>query len=131
MGHDFFPLAQSLIDLGNIRRLERRYAEADSLIQEGTDLYVRAQGQHHPNVAFGLAALAKSRYAQGRYDLAEENARKASKIIERLPKSSHYYAGVYTVLGLTLNGPAAHGKLSLCYGRSSRLVRRPRSATTP
>lgn len=103
LGRDFFLLAQSLIDLGNIRRLERRYAEADSLIQEGTDLYARAQGEDHPNVAFGLASLAMSRYAQGRYDLAEENALRASKIIERLPKSSHYSAGVYTVLGLTLN----------------------------
>ncbi len=103
LGKEFFSLAQSLIDLGTIRRLERRYAEADSLIREGTGLYVRAQGPDHPNVAFGLTSLAKSRYDQGRYDLAEEDARKALKIVEKLPKSTHYYAGVYTVLGLTLN----------------------------
>ena len=103
LGNEFFSLAQSLIDLGTVRRLERRYAEADSLIQEGTDLYVRAQGPDHPNVAFGLTALARSRYDQNRYDLAEEDARKALKIIEKLPKSTHYYAGVNGVLGLTLN----------------------------
>jgi len=103
LGNEFFSLAQSLIDLGNVRRLERRYAEADSLIQEGTNLYVRAQGPDHPNVAFGVAALARSRYDQGRYDSAEEDARKALKILENLPKSTHYYASVYSVLGLTLN----------------------------
>lgn len=103
LGRDYFLLAQSLIDLGNIRRLERRYAEADSLIQEGTDLYARAQGADHPNVASGLTSLAKSRYDQGRYDLAEEAARKALKIVDKLPKSISYYASVYSVLGLTLN----------------------------
>jgi tetratricopeptide (TPR) repeat protein len=50
-----------------------------------------------------LTALARSRYDQGRYDLAEEDARKALKIVEKLPQSTHYYAGVYSVLGLTLN----------------------------
>ena len=103
LGNEYFSLAQALIDLGNIRRLERRYAEADSLIQEGTNLYVRAQGADHPNVAFGLTLLAKSRYDQGRYDLAEEDARKALMIVEKLPKGSHYYAGVDSILGLTLN----------------------------
>ena len=103
LGNEYFSLAQSLIDLGNVRRWERRYAEADSLIQEGTDLYARAQGGDHPNVAFGLTSLAGSRYDQGRYELAEQDARKALAIVEKLPKNSHYAAGVNTVLGLTLN----------------------------
>jgi tetratricopeptide (TPR) repeat protein len=103
LGNEYFSLAQALINLGTIRRYERRYTEADSLIQEGTDLYARAQGADHPNVAFGLASLAMSHYAQGRFDVAEQDSRQALKIIEELPKGSHYYAGVYSVLGLTLN----------------------------
>ena len=101
-GGDRFSLAQSLIDLGNIRRLERRYSEADSLIQEGTNLYSQAQGGDHPNVAFGLTTLAMSRYDQGRYALAEQDARRASKIVEKLPKG-HYYAGARLALGLIVN----------------------------
>ena len=103
LGNEYFSLAQALIDLGTVRRFERRYAEADSLIQEGTNLYARAQGAGHPNVAFGLASLAMSHYAQGRYDLAEQDARTAAKIIEKLPHTSHYYAAVSSALGLTLN----------------------------
>src|SRR5207253_713959 len=90
-GGDRFSLAQALIDLGNVRRLERRYAEADALIEEGTNLYAQAQGADHPNVAFGLTTLAMSRYDQGRYDLAERDARRALRIVENLPKG-HYYA---------------------------------------
>jgi tetratricopeptide (TPR) repeat protein len=101
-GGDRFSLAQSLIDLGNIRRLEQRYGEADSLIQEGTNLYAQAQGGDHPNVAFGLTTLAMSRYDQGRYALAEQEARRALKIVEKLPKG-HYYAGARLALGLIVN----------------------------
>ena len=102
-GRDLFSLAQSLIDLGTVRRFEARYAEADSLIQEGTDLYAKMQGAGHPNVAYGLASLAMSHYYQGKYDLAEQDARRALKIVEKLPTGTHYYAGVYNVLGLILN----------------------------
>jgi tetratricopeptide (TPR) repeat protein len=98
-GGDLFSLAQSLIDLGNVRRLEARYKEADSLILEGTDLYARAQGEDHPNVAYGLTSLATAHYYEGRYDLAEQSARKALKIVEKLPKGARQYAAVYLVLG--------------------------------
>lgn len=102
-GGDRVSLAQSLIDLGNIRRLETRYAEADALIQEGTNLYARALGDDHPNVAYGLLSLATSRYYQGRYDPAERNARAALAIVKKLPPGTHYYASAYNVLGLILN----------------------------
>jgi serine/threonine protein kinase len=36
-----FALAQSLIDLGNVRRLQRRYSEAESLIDECTKLLAK------------------------------------------------------------------------------------------
>lgn len=102
-GRDRFSLGQSLIDLGNIRRAEQRYPEAESLIQEGTDLYAQVQGANHPNVAFGLTSLAWAYYYEGRYDLAEEAARKAFKIVELLPNGSHYRAGVNGPLGLSLS----------------------------
>jgi tetratricopeptide (TPR) repeat protein len=102
-GRDRFSLAQSLIDLGNVRRLEHRYAEADALIQEGTDLYAQAQGKDHPNVAYGFLSLSVSRYYQGRYDLAEEDARKALDIVARLGKATHQYAAVIGMLGRILN----------------------------
>jgi len=103
IGNEFFLLAQSLIDLGTVRRLERRYAEADSLIREGTDLYARAQGADHPNAANPNATLGWSRYDQGRYDLAESDARKSLDILAKLPKGIPYYASAYSALGLTLN----------------------------
>ena len=102
-GRDRFSLGQSLIDLGNIRRAEGRYHDAESLIQEGTDLYAQVQGANHPNVAFGLTSLAWAYYYDGKYDLAEEAADNAHKIVETLPNGSHYRAGVYGPLGLSLN----------------------------
>lgn len=96
-------LAQSLIDLGNIRRFQNRYGEADSSIQEGTDLYAQAQGSDHPNVAYGLISLAASRYYQGRYDLAEKDARRAMEIVDKGPARSHYHQSAYMTLALILN----------------------------
>jgi serine/threonine-protein kinase len=96
-------LAQSLIDLGNIRRFQGRYAEAETLIQEGTGLYAQAQGSDHPNVAYGLISLATSRYYAGSYDLAETAARRAVEIVEKRAARSHYHQSAYVALGLILN----------------------------
>jgi tetratricopeptide (TPR) repeat protein len=82
--------------------VEQRYADAESLIQEGTSLYAQVQGATHPNVAFGLTSLAWAYYYDGKYRLAEETARNAFKIVEPLPNGSHYRAGVYGPLGLSL-----------------------------
>jgi eukaryotic-like serine/threonine-protein kinase len=105
-GGDRVSLAQALIDLGNVRRLERRYAEADASIQEGTDLFARALGGDHPNVAYGLMSLATSRYYQARYDAAELDARSALKIVGKLPNGSHYDQTVYITLGRILTKTA-------------------------
>ena len=99
LGSDRFSLAQSLIDLGTVRRLQGRYAEADPLIEEGTNLYIRAQGESHPNVAFGLVSLAQSRYDQGRYDLAEQETHQAIEILDKLPKQTHAHVRAYVSLG--------------------------------
>ena len=96
-------LAQALIDLGNIRRLQGRYAEADASIQDGTDLYAQAQGSDNPNVAYGLISLASSYYHQGRYDLAEIEVRRAIEIVEKHAARSHYHQSAYIALGLILN----------------------------
>jgi tetratricopeptide (TPR) repeat protein len=98
-----FQLPQALVDLGNVRRLERRYPEAESLIQEGTDRFARVQGDDNPNVAFGLAALAMTHHDQGNYEAAEHEARRALAIVETLPHTSHYYADVIAPLGRILN----------------------------
>jgi tetratricopeptide (TPR) repeat protein len=96
-------LAQALIDLGNVRRLQGRYAEADQLIQEGTDLYAQSQAVDNPNVAYGLVSLASSRYYQGQYDLAEQGVRKAMRIVEKLPKNAHARETTNIALALILN----------------------------
>jgi serine/threonine-protein kinase len=106
---DRASLAQSLIDLGNIRRLQGRYDEADRSIQEGTDLYAQSQGADHPNVAYGLVSLASSRYYQGRYDLAEQDARKAVRIVEKLPKNAHARETANMTLALILNKTGRSG----------------------
>ena len=100
-------LAQALIDVGNIRRLQGKYSEADALLKEGTDLYAQAQGGDHPNVAYGLIGLATSRYYQGRYDLAEKDARRAIEIAEKRAAGGHYRQSAYLALGLILNRTGA------------------------
>jgi serine/threonine-protein kinase len=103
-------LAQSLIDLGNVRRLQGRYSEADQLIQEGTDLYAQSQGGDNPNVAYGLVSLANSRYYQRRYDLAEQGVRKAMRIVEKLPKNAHARETTNIALALILNKTGRSGE---------------------
>ena len=98
-----FAMTQTLIDLGNVRRFERRYGEAESLIEEGTKLFAQAQGDDHPNVVFGLTQLVYAYYYEGRYDRAEQEARKAFAMAQKLPKSSHYYRGAEVALGRVLN----------------------------
>ncbi len=123
-----FQLPQALIDLGNVRRLQNRYAEAEAAIQEGTDLYARAQGGDNPNVAFGLAGLAMAHYDERRYDLAEQDARKGLKIVENLPKTSHYYAAAITPLGLILSktGRTNEGEVLLREALAIRAAKAPR-----
>jgi serine/threonine-protein kinase len=98
-----FALAESLIDLGNVRRFQRRFSEAESLIDEGTKLFAKSQGEDHPNVAFGLTSLATAHYYEGRYDLAEQEARKALAIAEKSSKASHTYARASGMLGRVLS----------------------------
>jgi len=97
-----FPLAQALIDLGNVRRFQHRYPEAESLIQEGTNLFAKSLGEDHPNVAFGLTSLSAVYYEEGRYDLAEQDARKALAIAEKSSRTSHVYSRASGMLGRTL-----------------------------
>ena len=97
-----FPLAQALIDLGNVRRFQHRYPESESLIEEGTKLFSKSQGEDHPNVAFGLTSLSAVYYDERRYDLAEQDARKALAIAEKSSKTSHVYARASGMLGRIL-----------------------------
>ena len=99
LGEDHFLLAQSLLDLGNVRCFEGRYAEAEPLIQEGIRLYTEIQGADHPNVAYGLRILGTLHYYEGRYDLAEQDARRILEIVQKLPKGTSYYGTAYAALG--------------------------------
>ncbi|HTI36782.1 MAG TPA: serine/threonine-protein kinase [Vicinamibacterales bacterium] len=107
-----FGLAQALIDLGNIRRAQHRYAEAESLIEEGTARYARAQGEEHPNVAYGLMSLATVHSAEEQYDRAEREARRALAITEQASTSAVRQAAIVGVLGriLTRTGRAAEAE---------------------
>jgi serine/threonine protein kinase/tetratricopeptide (TPR) repeat protein len=107
-----FGLAQALIDLGNIRRAQHRYAEAESLIEEGTARYARAQGEEHPNVAYGLMSLATVHSAEEQYDRAEREARRALAITEQASTSAVRQAAIVGVLGriLTRTGRTAEAE---------------------
>ena len=102
-GGDRFSLAQSLIDLGNVRRLEGRFAEADPLIREGTALYAQAQGQDHPNVAVGWSTLATAHYYQGNYVLAEQDAQTALRILQKQPAGAPQRTALDVTLAMILN----------------------------
>jgi len=99
LGEDRFLLAQSLLDLGNVRCFEGRYAEAEPLIQEGIKIYTETQGADHPNVAYGLRILSSLHYYEGRYDLAEQDAQRILEIVQKLPKGTSYYGTAYIALG--------------------------------
>ena len=103
-GGDRVSLAQTLIDLGTIRRLQVRYAEAEALIQEGTNLFALAVGNDHPNVAYGLLSLSSLHYYESKFDQAAQEARQALNIVKKLPPGTNYYAAVYNALGRALNG---------------------------
>src|SRR5262249_9587517 len=51
-----------------------------------------------------------SRYYQGRYDLAEQDARKAVGIVEKLPKNAHAHEVGNITLGLILNKTGRTGE---------------------
>jgi tetratricopeptide (TPR) repeat protein len=55
-------------------------------------------------------ALATSRYYQGRYDVAEQDARNALNIVEKLPKSAHTHEVGNITLGLILNKSGRTGE---------------------
>ena len=125
-----FALAQSLIDLGNIRRSQRRFAEAEPLIEEGTKFFADAQGSDHPNVAYGLTSLALTYYYEGRYDMAEQNARKALQIVTPRFKDSNYDAAVSTMLGRLLcrTGRFAEGDSLMRHGLAIVDARAPKQS---
>jgi tetratricopeptide (TPR) repeat protein len=103
LGGNLFSLAQSLIDVGTVRRLQGRYREAEPLMQEGTNFYIQLYGDDHPNVAYGVWCLSTLHYYEGRYDLAEQDARRVLKIVKKLPKGTNYYGAAYLALGRVLN----------------------------
>ncbi len=86
-----------------VRRRQRGNAIPQGVFRQSEALYAQVQGPDHPNVAFGLTSLAWAYYYHGKYDLAEEAARKALQIVEKLSAGSHYRAAVYGPLGMTLN----------------------------
>ena len=103
-GTDRYPLAQALIDLGYIRGLQGRYAEADSLISEGTGLFGQVMGEQHPTVAYGWLMAASVHYYEGVYDAEESDARTALKIVEQtMPKGTNPYSTSFIYLGLAMS----------------------------
>ena len=92
--------------------MQHRYGEAESLIEEGTALYARAQGEDHPNVAYGLMSLANVHFAEEQYDGAEREARRALAITEKASTSVVRQAAIGGVLGrvLTRTGRTAEAE---------------------
>jgi serine/threonine-protein kinase len=109
-GGDRVSLAQALIDLGNVRRLQARYTEADAAIEEGTNLFAQVLGRDHPNVAYGLISLANSRYYQAKYGAAEQDVRKALQIVDKLSTRTHYHESAHITLGLILSKASRAGQ---------------------
>jgi serine/threonine-protein kinase len=102
-GGDHIALAQSLLNLGNVRRLEKKFPEAEALTREGIDLYRQVQGNGHTHVAGGLLALASVHYDEARYDLAEQDAHQAQEIVAQLPPGGNVRANLDSILGRVLN----------------------------
>jgi len=50
-------------------------------------------------VAYGFRIQSTLHYYQGRYDLAEQEARRALDIVQKLPKGTDYYGAAYGLLG--------------------------------
>jgi serine/threonine-protein kinase len=102
-GDDRIALAQSLLNLGNVRRMQKRSAEAEALTREGIGLYRQVQGDDHPHVAGGLLALAFVHYDEGHFDWAEQDARQARTIVAKGPTGANVRANLNAMLGRILN----------------------------
>jgi len=105
-GADRIALAQSLLNLGSVRRMEKRYAEAEALIGEGIGIYRQVQGADHPHVAGGLLVLASVHCDESRYDRAEQDARQAQEIVTKGPPGATVRANLDAMLGRILNKTA-------------------------
>ncbi len=73
-------LATSLNDLGEVYRLQGKYAEAEPLYKRSLAIYEKALGPEHPNVATSLENYAALLRKTGRSDEATEMEARAKAI---------------------------------------------------
>ena len=76
-------MATSLNNLGEVYRLQGRYAEAEPLYERALAVRETALGPEHSDVAQSLSGLAILYVAQGRYAEAEPLHERALAIFEK------------------------------------------------
>ena len=76
-------LATSLNDLGEVYRLQGKYAEAEPLYKRSLAIYEKALGPEHPNVATSLENYAALLRKTGRSDEATEMEARAKAILAK------------------------------------------------
>lgn len=75
--------ARALDGLGDLRRRDERWSDAEALYLEAAGLWEKFLGPNQPRVAITLHNLGVVRIGQGRYEAAQETLRRALAIIER------------------------------------------------
>lgn len=96
-------LAYTLVPLAELRRLEGRIAEAESLLGQALRLQEKARGEEHIDLVTTLDSLAKLLKGQLRYSEAEQVCRRALEIrIKHLGTEHKDVAGATTNLASIL-----------------------------
>jgi tetratricopeptide (TPR) repeat protein len=83
LGEEHPHFATNLNNLAGVYYVQRRYKEAEPLLQQALQLRRRLLGEEHPDVASNLNNLAGLYQFQGRYSEAEPLYKQALEISER------------------------------------------------
>lgn len=75
--------AVAVLNLAEIQRTRGRLADAESLVREALDRYVRHLGEHHPGLAEPLNVLGIVLTERGNYAEAEQTLRRATDVLTR------------------------------------------------
>ncbi len=130
-------LATSLNDLGEVYRLQGKYAEAEPLYKRSLAIKEKALGPDHPRVATSLNNLGLVYHARGRYAEAEPLHKRALAIREKalgpehpsVATSLNNLAGLYETQGKHTEAEPLY-KRSLAIGEKALGPEHPNVATS-
>ncbi len=125
-------LATSLGYLGEVYRLQRRYADAEPLLKRALAIWEKALGPEHPEVATNLSNLAELYRDQGRYAEAEPLHKRALAIREKALGAEHpRVATSLNNLALVYKAQVRFAEAEPLHKRSLRSGRRPWGRSIP